>query len=505
MTLLVKNVYLLGVRAKEPLRADVFVQNDVISAIGSFPNKKADEVIDGQGAFLAPGFIDVHSFADRSFDIVRPERAAVYLAQGITTVICGQGGISLAPFLPGDEDFFRGMNVPRGANIDWRTAAEFFSSLEKRPWGVNVATLAGYETIRATIIGDALRVPTKNERDVIRGLLARTLGDGALGVSLALGNPYAHAMPPAEWNMVLGAVSKCGGVCSVEPALGERNHAELLSELLPRFKLSRAAAFIPHLFSPYDRAAAYRTGLNALDALPKESRFYFGISPFSAMVISFEDLLPAWAKKGSRRETAKAFADPWLRSKILKELPALKSKSCVIVDAAEHRSLLGTSLWEVMAQFGRVDERHALIRLMEVTRLRGALLCGGVERTFLNKALAHPRAFILSHAGMIENASAEHPLLREHAAGAFPAYLKMAEEGNVLPLEEAVRKITALPARLFRIPRRGAIREGYHADLVGFKNGKVAFVVVNGAPAFGGGGIRNVAAGRVVLRGHTGT
>src|ERR1044072_3559400 len=154
MTLLIKNVKVLGTGRAPEEKADVFVSGEVISAVGSFPHKGADEVIDGQGGWLMPGFIDVDTTSAHylsSFDAPEQED---FLKQGVTTIIGGHCGASLAPLLYGSLESLRKWGDTNEINVDWHTVAEFFARLAQRPLGVNFGMLAGHSTIRRAILGE---------------------------------------------------------------------------------------------------------------------------------------------------------------------------------------------------------------------------------------------------------------------------------------------------------------------------------------------------------------
>src|SRR5271170_3941874 len=158
MTLLIKNVRVLGANRVIPLPVDVFVSDDKISAIGNFPDKKADEVLDGQGAYLSPGFIDVNTDSDHYLTLFDHPAQEDFLAQGVTTIFGGMCGSSLAPLLYGTLESVRKWGGSDDQiNVDWHTIAEFLATLDRRPLAVNFGTMIGHNTIRRAISGTAVR------------------------------------------------------------------------------------------------------------------------------------------------------------------------------------------------------------------------------------------------------------------------------------------------------------------------------------------------------------
>src|SRR5271170_4196627 len=121
MTLLIKNVRVLGANRVIPLPVDVFVSDDKISAIGNFPDKKADQMLDGQGAYLSPGFIDVNTDSDHYLTLFDHPGQEDFLRQGVTTIFGGMCGSSLAPLLYGNLESFRKWTDTDRINVNWHT------------------------------------------------------------------------------------------------------------------------------------------------------------------------------------------------------------------------------------------------------------------------------------------------------------------------------------------------------------------------------------------------
>src|SRR3989344_4019528 len=142
MTLLIKNVQILGGAQDLPERSGVFISGSKISAIGNFPDKTAEEVIDGQGAYLSPGFIDVNTDSDHYLTLFEHPSQEDFLRQGVTTIFGGMCGSSLAPLIYGTLESLRKWGGDEGrVNIDWHTMAEFLTSLDRRPLALNFGTM----------------------------------------------------------------------------------------------------------------------------------------------------------------------------------------------------------------------------------------------------------------------------------------------------------------------------------------------------------------------------
>src|SRR3989338_776433 len=177
MTLLIKNVQPIGAGNKLPERTDIFISGDKISAFGNFSSKGADETIDGQGAYVSPGFIDVNTDSDHYLTLFDDPAQEDFLKQGVTTIIGGQCGSSLAPLIYGSLESIRKWTDIGKMNVNWNSAKEYLNELERRRLGVNFGTLIGHSTIRRALVGESQRTLTKNELKVFNETLKRTMGE----------------------------------------------------------------------------------------------------------------------------------------------------------------------------------------------------------------------------------------------------------------------------------------------------------------------------------------
>src|SRR4030042_3421391 len=185
MSLLIKGVQVVDGTGREPYKADVLVQRGLISSIGSLRGRGADKIVEGLGNYLAPGFIDVHARSDHSLSLFSNPTQDGFIGQGVTSIVVGQYGISLAPLIYGSLSLFGRWTDAGEININWHTTKEFFSQIEKRNIGINWGTLAGYSTVRREIAGER-KILDKKELAVIGRVLAEALKQGALGVSIDL-------------------------------------------------------------------------------------------------------------------------------------------------------------------------------------------------------------------------------------------------------------------------------------------------------------------------------
>lgn len=193
--LLIKNVRVVDGAGKEPYKADVIVRGEYISAIGNFSGKNFSKIINGNGAYLAPGFIDVNSDSDHYLTLFTNPEQQDFLQQGVTTIVGGNCGSSLAPLIKGDLRSIRKWTDTNLVNVGWRSMAEFLAILEKKRMGVNFGTLVGHSTIRRAIIGDDIRDMTDEEMAIFKMVLRLALKEGAFGLSSGLGYIHSRLTP----------------------------------------------------------------------------------------------------------------------------------------------------------------------------------------------------------------------------------------------------------------------------------------------------------------------
>jgi N-acyl-D-amino-acid deacylase len=490
MTLLIRNVRIVGTSRKFPERSDVFVQGERISAIGNFPAKKADEMIDGQGIYLAPGFIDVNTDSDHYLTLFDNPAQEDFLKQGVTTIMGGMCGASLAPLLYGDLESVRKWGDIRCVNVGWHTMAEFLHILEGRGLGVNFGTLAGHSTIRHALSGAEQRHLTKNELGVFSATLARALEEGAFGLSSGLGYAESHEVSYAELRALVGIVRAHHGLYSTHV----RNSADGLAESVEETLKLRRDAGVPTLishFMPFKGSEkAYAEVLEKMREVPDARAVYFDIYPFDMSVVPLSTLLPAWAQDGNAEAMVQNLADAWKRKRVLKELAEYGDTDVVVAAAPYNPTLVGKSLGNIKALYSAPTGAEALLALMRITELRAVVFCQNIAAELIHGALTHPRSLIATNAASVRESSRLTLLKPERAARTFPKFLETVNAQKLMPLDEAIVKITKTPASLFGIADRGEVKEGNYADLVGFtfrEGGSAAleirFVAVNGALA----------------------
>ena len=502
MTLLIKNVRILGGAREFSETTDVFVTHDKISGIGAYANKAADQTLDGQGAYLAPGFIDVDASSDHYLTLFDYPSQDDFLKQGVTTILGGACGSSLAPLLYGSLESVRKWGgLEDRINVNWHTIAELLQTIDCHPLGVNFGTLTGHATVRRAIVGDALRDLTKNEMGVLLETLRKALREGAFGISTGLGYVHGKNTPYGELKKVAELTKEFHAIYSTHLRNYDVGIGQSVDETLKLVKDTGAKALISHFVPVIKSRAEYESALGRIEmAAAAGAGIRFDLYPFDTRILPIYTFLPDWAQNGGQQTMLANLKDEWLAKRVRKDMPWIDDEHCIVAQAPDNDPFVGKTLREVRDIYAFDDSRDALMRLMLETNLRGTLLYRNLDEDLVRRGLSSPQSFVTSDApSMDANPKRGRLFKSERTTSTFPAFLSLAEHG-LMPLEEAVKKITVLPAKEFGIVGRGVIKEGNYADLTCFRSGEFKFTIVNGKVAVKDGKFQNVLAGKALRR-----
>lgn len=475
---LIKSGQIIDGTGKPAFKADILIKDDRISAIGSFPNTKAETTIDGLGLTAVPGFIDVNTDSDHYLGLFTNPSQKDFLLQGVTTVIGGQCGSSLAPLMYGSLKSIRKWADIDQINVDWLTVAELKRTLQRLRLGVNFATLAGHSTIRRDIIGEEVRDLTASEVDVFKNALEQAMKEGALGLSTGLGYAHSQYVPYSEIKRLAAAVAKRGGVYTTHLRDEREQIVASVKETLEVAKETGAPAVISHLRPLIGFETQFREALQLIESGLDKMNVYFDVNPFNVSIAPIYTLLPSWARQGNLETMLETISDETHRQRLIGEFSksGVNFEELVIAEARGNKAVVGKTLKEFSDARG-LKIHDGLLNLMEITRMKSLLFHKNINLELLTETIFNPRSLIGSNSASLPESSSM--LKPERTTGTFSQYLKIVLSKNV-PLEEAIKKITLVPAKVFNIQKRGALTEGWFADLAMLKDGKAVNVIVNG-------------------------
>lgn len=467
-------------------RADVGIAGGRVAEIGG--RLTGRRAVDADGLVLAPGFIDMHSHSDLAL-LTDPEHLAK-TAQGVTLEVLGQDGLSYAPADEATLERLReqlaGWNGdPPGLAWDWRTVGDYLDRLD-RGVAVNAAYLVPQGTLRMTHVGWENRPPTAAETDAMTATLARSLAEGAVGMSSGL--TYAPGMYAATGELVelCRVVAAYGGYyCPHHRSYG----AGALEAYAEMIRVARESGCPLHLAHATLNFPPNRGRAGELLALVDSSGCDVSLDtyPYLAGATSLAALLPSWAFEGGTGEVRARLRDPAARERIRAALEETGSDgahgvpidwSAIEVNGVRHAR--NAPMLGVVAETARRAGRapfDVVADLLLADDLGASCLMHVGDEDNVQAIMRHP-AHTGGSDGLLTGAR-PHP----RAYGTFARYLgHYVRERGVLTLEECVAHLTSRPARRLRLPDRGLVRPGHVADLVLFDPRTVADRATPGDP-----------------------
>jgi N-acyl-D-amino-acid deacylase len=429
---------------------DVALRGGIIAAIGTVPGTGRVE-LDVAGKVVAPGFIDVHTHAE---DVAERRLAENFLRMGVTTIVTGNCGSS-KPDVPA-----------------------LFAALEQQPASINVATLIGHNTVRAQAMGGRhARPPTGAELDRMRELIASAMQAGAVGLStglIYLPGTFART----DELVALAAVAAAHGGIYVSHMRYENTRIfEALDELTRIAREARLPAHVSHLKlsgpSAWSRAAdvlAYLDRARAAGLTLTHDQYVY-----TASSTGISTLIPASAREGARNTFLEILRDPQRKAELVTAMKtSLRNAGrtdyayAVIASFSRDPRLNGKTIPEAAALVRGADTLDDQIEMILEIESRGGAqgVYHGMHEPDLRTFLAHPLTMFASDAGIRRfGEGVPHPRGYGNNARVLGRYVR---DLRLLTLEEAVRRMTSLPARTFQLGARGTLEPGAAADVVVF-------------------------------------
>lgn len=475
----IRDAQLLDGTGTPPVRADILIEAGRIAGVEPYQEDLAEaegEVLDAAGRVVCPGFIDVHSHADNAplldFDDLSKIR------QGVTTEVTGNCGKSLAPVRPGDEDALRA--IRRLSAFDyggWTSSAELFAVIDERGSVTNVCPLVGHGTLRTAVTGTARSAVDASDIAEMTGLLKAAVDAGAFGLSTGLIYPPGVYSTVDELRVLVGSLpsdriytthmrnESDGLLASIEESLAAMEGAACRLE-------------VSHLKSTGKRNFGGTAGALAVLDRARDSgvRVTQDVYPYDAASTTLSACLPPWVLDGGDPEVLARLADPAALRRMRADIDAGLSTawdnlvegaggySGILVVSTTSGNYEGLTVQEIAGQLS-LDPFDALVRVLTEERLGARMVEFCMAEDDVETVLRSPWTSIGSDGLPPGLGGRQHPRLY----GTFPRVLgRFVRERGVLPLPEAVRRMTSLPASVYRVPDRGSVRPGAVADLVCF-------------------------------------
>jgi len=466
--------------------ADIAVMDGSITKIGHI-NAEADREIDANGMVVCPGFIDPHNHSDVPL-LLNPKFESM-IHQGVTTMVLGQCGVSLAPLKPENKKYFHAI-IPLYApkwhieSIGWETFAEYLQKIDEVQISCNTAFLIGHATVRVAAMQFERRSPTKEELNRMKDMVEEAMRAGAFGFSSALAlapGAYAEAEELIE---LLKVVNQYDGAYFAHLRDEADRVIESLKETIHIGEEAGVPVQIAHLKAlgkqNWGRASEI---LLQLQATNTRHEVYADQYPFRAASVYLAIVLPPWAQEGGIEKLMERLRNSEELVRIRQEIEKdTKGKWQNIIHGCGYEGILvtsvktnqnkgieGKSLAEI-AEIREVDPFTATIELLLEEQADVVIVFFGMAEEDVQTIIKNPYVMIGSDGWAL---SPQGPLAggvpHPRTYSTFPRVLrKYIREKNVLSLEEGIRKMTSFPAQRLRLQDRGLLREGMAGDIVIF-------------------------------------
>ena len=472
---------------EKPYTGDVAISGDKIAALGDIGDASAPLEIDVEGLAVAPGFVNMMCWANES--LIEDGHSQSDIRQGVTLEIMGEGD-SMGPL---NERMKKEMRDEQGDihyDVEWTTLAGYLDFLERKGISPNVASFIGAATPRNYVIGYEDREPTAEELAQMQDLVRQAMKEGALGVASSLIYPPGSFAKTDELIALSKVAAEYDGMYISHMRDEGANMLEALQELITIAREANIRAEIYHLKSSgqanwplFDQAVEMVEKARA-EGLQITADVY----TYPAGSTGLNAAIPPWVQEGGFEASIERMKDPVLREKIAAEMLENSSEwenmylgpgspdSILLVGFKSEalKPLTGKTLGEIARMRGTDPRMTAMDLIIEDDSRIGTVYFSQSEDV-VRKAVALPWVSFNSDAASVAPEgvfllSSTHP----RAYGSFARVLaKYVRDEKVLTLEEAIRKLAALPATNLKIDRRGQLKTGFYADVVVFDPAKI--------------------------------
>ncbi|RIK72972.1 aminoacylase [candidate division KSB1 bacterium] len=479
--LIIRNAMIYDGSGAAPVAGEVAINADTIAAVGKLENAVGKREIDAQGMAVAPGFINMLSWAPVS--LIEDGRSQSDIRQGVTLEVFGEGW-SMGPLNEKMKQEEKAQQGDIKYDINWTTLGEYLDYLVARGISTNIASFVGATTVRIHEVGYDNRPPTPEELERMKALVRQAMEEGALGVGSSLIYAPAFYAQTDELIELCKVAAEYGGMY-ISHIRSEGNRLlESVDELIEIARAANIPAEIYHL------KAAGRTNWHKMDEVIArvESARAAGLQitadmyTYTAGATGLDAAMPPWVQEGGYQAWVQRLQDSAIRKRVIKEMtaPADDWENLFLHAGPENvlligfksdslKYLTGKSLAEVASMRNSTPPETAIdLVIQDGSRVESVYFLMSEDN--LKKQIALPWvSFDSDAASQAPEGNFLKSSVHPRAYGNFARLLgKYVREEKVISLEEAIRRLTTLPAGNLKIKKRGSLTPGYFADVVVF-------------------------------------
>ena len=530
--MIIKNGRIIDGTGNSWFQADIGIVGNEIAAISRTGEAMAGKrVLDAANKVVSPGFIDTHSHDD-AYVLIDPQ-CSQKVVQGVTTDVIGNCGFSLAPLSDVRCNEFRAASALMGGNNlgddfwSLRAFADYLEKLDAAPLGINVVPLVGHGTIRIAVLGYENRAPSESELTQMKQMTDEAMQAGAFGLSSGLIYVPANYARTEEVIELARVAAKYNGIYATHMRSEGDYEMEAIAETIKIAREAELAAHIAHhkVAGRKNWGSSRLTLQTFADARAEGLVVTWDQYPYRAGSTFLPAALPPHIQAQGARQFAEKLKNSVVRRQIRQEIESSEDHSWenliggagfenIIVSAApRHPDFIGKSI-AAIAEMTAKDPFDVYFDLVVEEQMEATIVLFMMDDDDVERILRDPGTMIGSDGIPAFGSAKPHPRM----TGTFPRVLgRYVREKRVITLEEAIRKMTSLPAQTFGLFKKGVLRPGMDADLVVFDPGTVIdkatfqdplqppeginWVVVNGEVAVEDGKIAGAVSGKVLRRG----
>ena len=484
---LIKNGRIIDGSGESSYIGDVAINGDTIVAMGNLKNATGTTEIDATGSVVAPGFINMLSWAVES--LIEDGKSQSDIRQGVTLEVFGEGW-SWGPLTPPIKKQMKENQSDIKYDIEWTTLAEYLDFLTDKGISPNVASFVGATTVRMNTVGFEDRPPTAEELETMRDMVRQAMEEGALGVGSSLIYAPAFYSSTEELIELCKVASEYDGMYISHMRSEGNKLLESLDELIRIANEANIRAEVYHLkMSGRENWNKFDAVVNKIDSARAAGlHITTDMYTYIAGSTGLDASMPPWVQEGGYEQWSARLKDPEIRKRVYEEMTnptddwenlmyAAGSPDKLLLIGFKNDSLkylTGKTLAEVAEMRGTNPEETAMDLVIQDGSRVGVVYFLMSEEN-VKKQIALPYMSFGSDAGSMAPEgvflkSSTHP----RAYGNFSRLLgKYVRDEKVIPLEEAIYRLTGLPAENLKIKNRGALKEGYFADVVVFNPNEI--------------------------------